>query len=418
MSYAIKKVIALEILDSRGNPTVQATVILKNGLHGSADVPSGASTGTHEAHELRDDDKNRFSGKGVKKAVAHVAGPLAKAVRGLDVRDQRRIDVALLRADGTANKRKMGANAILGVSLAAARASSVVQKLPLYRSIRKSFKLQATRYKLPIPMMNVLNGGLHAEWALDVQEYMVVPRLPSFHERVRAGAEVYHALKELLTRDKHATQVGDEGGFAPRLEKNESALRLLGQAITHAGYTPGAEVALAIDPAASEWYDARADRYRWRAEGQTLTTAELLNRYDGWVHRFPLISIEDPFAEDDWKAWAIAADRLGASVLLVGDDLFTTNVARLEQGIAIKAANAVLVKPNQIGSLTETMDFILRAQRAKMKVVISHRSADTADAFIADLAVAVNADYIKSGAPARGERVAKYNRLLEIEAEL
>lgn len=414
----INSVAALEVLDSRGNPTVQVTVVLKNGTAGTASVPSGASTGSHEAVELRDDNPKRYGGKGVQRAVRNVAGPLAKAVRGLDVRDQKKIDAVMLRADGTENKKKLGANAILGVSLAAARASSVAQKLPLYRSLRKTFHLPTTNYKLPTPMMNVLNGGLHAEWAIDVQECMIVPRLPSFHERLRAGSEIFHALKELLARAGHATQVGDEGGFAPRLEKGEAALRMLGQAITHAGYTPGKDVALAIDAAASEWYEPRADRYRLRAEGQTLTADALLDRYESWLQRFPLISIEDPFAEDDWKNWAIANNRLGGRVRIVGDDLFTTNIKRLEQGIAVKAANSILIKLNQIGTLSETMAVIERARQEKMTVIISHRSGETPDTFIADLAVAVNAEYIKTGSLSRGERVAKYNRLLEIEGEL
>lgn len=414
----IKKITAREILDSRGNPTLEARVTLANGMVGVAGVPSGASTGSHEAVELRDGDKNRYNGKGVTKAVRHAEGPLARAVRGFDILNQKKIDAALIAADGTPSKKKFGANAILGISLAAARAASVAHKLPLYRSLRKTFLLPATRFLLPTPMMNVLNGGLHAEWAIDVQECMIVPHLPKMKERVRAGAEIFHSLKEILHRAGHATQVGDEGGFAPRLGKSEDAFRLLGQAITQAGYTPGKEVALAADAAASEWYDERADRYRLRAEGQTLSARELLDRYAAWIERYPIISLEDPFAEDDWKAWAIASDRLGRRIRIVGDDLFTTNRARLEQGIAVKAANSILIKLNQIGTLTETMDVIGRAQQAKMNVIISHRSGETPDDFIADLAVAVNAEYIKAGAPSRGERVAKYNRLLEIEREL
>lgn len=425
----IASIRAWEILDSRGNPTVRCEVVTDSGHLGVAAVPSGASTGSHEALELRDGDAKRYGGNGVLKAVANVNGPIAKALIGKDVTKQEALDRLMLRLDGTPNKAKLGANAILAVSLACARAAALASGLPLYRYIRKSYKLLATSYKLPVPTMNILNGGRHANSGLSIQEFMVIPQRERFSERLRVGAEVFHVLKGILGRRGFPTTVGDEGGFAPRLGDNEKALKVIMEAIVKAGYTPGKDVALGLDVAASEFYRPTAGQQGKAAAGQgghyffkdpktAWTPQQLHALYDRWLAKYPLISIEDPFAEDDWDNWKTFTARAGKKVQIVGDDLFVTNVKRLQMGIRKKVANAILIKVNQIGSLTETMRAIALARKHKYRVTISHRSGETADTFIADLAVSVNAEYIKTGSLSRSERVEKYNRLLEIEREL
>ena len=407
----IEAVSALEVLDSRGNPTVSVTVRTATGS-GTAIVPSGASTGVHEAVELRDGDGRRYGGKGVLKAVQNARVELAQAVIGLDVLDQAGVDQAMIDLDRSGNKARLGANAILGVSLAAARAAAASTGQPLYRYLGGS---QARL--LPLPMANVLNGGAHADNNVDLQEFMVCPvGAATFADAIRAVAEVYQSLKKVLHDRKLATAVGDEGGFAPQLESNEEALKLLVEAIGKAGYEAGPDVAIALDPAASEFY--RDGRYELAGEGRTLEAAELVDLYAGWADRYPIISIEDGMAEDDWEGWTLLTEKLGARVQLVGDDLFVTNVERLQEGIDRGVANSILVKVNQIGTLTETLDAIELARSADYSAVISHRSGETEDSTIADLVVATGAGMIKTGAPARSERVAKYNRLLAIEAEL
>jgi enolase len=407
----IEGVHALEVLDSRGNPTLRVTVETAYGS-GSATVPSGASTGVHEAVELRDGDQARYAGMGVRTALANVEGEIADALQGLDVLGQGAIDRTLIELDGTPNKGRLGANALLGVSLAAAHAAASVEDLSLYRYLGGA---QATL--LPLPMANILNGGVHADNNVDLQEFMVCPvGAASFAEGLRAVAEVYHRLKKVLRQRGLVTGVGDEGGFAPGLESNEEALRLLEAAIRDAGYRPGQDVALALDVAASELY--REGAYRLEGEGRTLTAEELVALYERWVERYPIVSIEDGMAEDDWDGWKLLTDRLGRRIQLVGDDLFVTSPARLREGIERGVANSVLVKVNQIGTLTETLVAIETARVAGYSAVVSHRSGETEDTTIADLAVATGVGMLKTGAPARSERVAKYNRLLEIEADL
>ncbi len=415
-SSKISSLLAREILDSRGNPTVACRVTLASGASAEAKVPSGASTGSHEALELRDGGK-RYGGKGVQKAVLNVNKKIARVLKGLDAARQQDIDQVLLKLDGTEHKSKLGANAMLAVSLASAQAVAEHRKLPLWKSLRKTFAF-ATHASLPIPMMNVLNGGAHADWSLDVQECMLVPRQRRFAERVRAGAEIFHVLAKLLKERGCVTTVGDEGGFAPKLPNVEAAFELLVTAIKKAGYRPGVEIALATDVASSEFYDKKAKLYRWKSEGRDATSFQQLERYVEWQKKFPLISIEDPFAEDDWSAWKTAVPVLKKKSLLVGDDLFVTNVKRLARGITEKAATAILIKVNQIGTLTETVEAIQMAQSAKFAVIISHRSGETDDTTIADLAVACGAEYIKTGSLSRSERVEKYNRLMEIENEI
>lgn len=409
---AITHVSAQEILDSRGNPTLACTVRVRGGAVGWAAVPSGASTGAHEAVELRDDDPARYGGKGVLQAAANVEGPLAGAVLGRDAADTAGVDGALVAADGTPGKRRLGANAVLAVSLAAARAAAAAQGVPLYR-----FLGGAQARTLPVPMMNILNGGAHAANNLDIQEFMVVPRGgATFAERLRMGAEVYHALRAVLKGRGLGVGVGDEGGFAPDLEGNEQALDLLVEAIEKAGFRPGEEVALALDVAASEW--VKGEDYVLPKAGMRFDRAGLIEHLGDVCARYPIHSLEDPLGEDDWAGFAELTARLGQGRLVVGDDLFVTNPERLREGIARRAANAILIKVNQIGTLSETLEAIALARRAGYATIISHRSGDTEDAFIADLAVAVNAPYIKSGAPCRAERVAKYNRLLAIERDI
>jgi enolase len=408
----IETISAYEVLDSRGNPTVAVTVTLLGGASGTAMVPSGASTGAHEAVELRDDDPARYGGKGVLAAVKSVNETIQDTLAGLDAQDQAALDEHMIALDGTPNKGALGANAILGVSLAVAHAAANQLGLPLYRHIGGL----AAR-TLPVPMMNILNGGKHAENSTDLQEFMVLPvGAPTFAEALRWGAEVYHALKKVL-HDRHLnTNVGDEGGFAPSIPSNREALDLLVAAIQAAGYRPGEDVALGIDAAASEFYD-HGD-YTLEREGRTLSASDLIALYEEWTSAYPIISLEDPLHEDDWVGWAELTDRLGDRIQLVGDDLFVTNTERLSRGINEEVGNSILVKLNQIGTLTETLAAIEMAKRASYSAVISHRSGETEDTTIADLAVATNAGQIKTGAPARSERVAKYNRLLAIEREL
>ena len=403
---------AREILDSRGNPTVEVEVLLSDDSFGRAAVPSGASTGAFEAHEARDGDKSRYLGKGVQNAVQAVIEDIDEALVDFDSTDQRLVDAALIAIDGTDNKSKLGANAILGVSLANARAAAESSSLPLYRYLGGS-----NAYVLPVPLMNIINGGAHADTGVDIQEFMIVPHgAETFSEALRWGVEVYHSLKKLLSDKGLATGLGDEGGFAPDLPNNAAALELISEAIANAGYKLGSEIALALDVASTEFFDEKSGKYSF--EGNERTADEMIAYYADLIARFPLVSIEDPLAEDDWAGWTKITSELGSKVQLVGDDLYVTNPARLQKGIDLKAGNAILVKVNQIGTLTETMDAVSLAQREGMKAIISHRSGETEDTFIADLAVATNAGQIKTGAPARSERVAKYNQLLRIEEEL
>lgn len=412
----IQSLHAREILDSRGNPTVAVRATLDDGTTAEAMVPSGASTGVHEALELRDGDKKRYEGKGVLQAVKNVNETIAPALVGKLAQDQRAIDAQMIELDGTENKSKLGANAILGVSLAVAQAAAKAKKQELYQYIRETFSLPEEPYTLPYPTMNVINGGEHANNALAIQEFMVVPQQATFHERLRCGAEVFHALKSLLDEGGHSTGVGDEGGFAPMLKKTEEALQLLGKATERAGYNFGSDVMLAMDTAASEFYDAKTERYT--LDEQQFTASELTALYAQWIQKYPIISIEDGLDQDDWQNWEEHTQKLGEKITLVGDDLFVTNVKRLQEGIDRNVANAILVKVNQIGTLSETIDTILLARKHHYTVFISHRSGETEDTTIADLAVAVNAQYIKTGSLSRSERIAKYNRLLAIEEQL
>ena len=401
---------AREILDSRGNPTVEVEVLLSDGQIGRAAVPSGASTGEHEAVELRDGDKGRYLGKGVQKAVDAVIDQIAPALIGFDATDQRSIDQSMIDLDGTANKSKLGANAILGVSLAVANAAAASADLPLYKYLGGP-----NAHVLPVPLMNILNGGSHADSDVDIQEFMVVPLgAETFSEGLRWGVEVYHALKAVLQAKGLSTGLGDEGGFAPNLPSNRAALDLIQEAIRNAGYTPGQDIALALDVASSEFFKDGAYQF----EGKSLSSSEMSAYYAELVADYPLVSIEDPLDENDWEGWKTLTDAIGDKVQIVGDDLFVTNPERLQTGIDSKTANSLLVKVNQIGSLTETLDAVSLAQRAGYTTITSHRSGETEDTTIADIAVATNAGQIKTGAPARSERVAKYNQLLRIEEEL
>ena len=406
----IEAIGAREILDSRGNPTIEVEVLLNDDSFGRAAVPSGASTGAFEAHESRDGDKSRFSGKGVQKAVLRVIGEIDEALVDFDATDQRLVDNALISLDGTETKSNLGANAILGVSLAVAKAAADSSGLPLYRYLGGP-----NAHTLPVPLMNILNGGAHADNGVDVQEFMIVPvGAPTFSEALRWGTEVYHSLKSLLQSKNLSTGLGDEGGFAPDLPTNRAALELISEAIEKAGYKVGTDIAMALDVAATEFF--KDGKYNF--EGKPHSAEEMISYYEGLVGAFPLVSIEDPLDENDWDGWAAMTKRLGSKVQLVGDDLFVTNPARLQMGIDKGTANSILVKVNQIGTLTETLDAVALAQGNGMTAIISHRSGETEDTFIADLAVATNAGQIKTGAPARSERVAKYNQLLRIEEEL
>ncbi len=414
----IKSIKALEILDSRGNPTVRVKITLTNGVSTKACVPSGASTGVHEALELRDGDKKRYGGKGVLKAVNNVNKIIAPKLIGKDPTKQRQLDQLMIKLDGTPNKSKLGANAILGVSLALAYAAAASQNQPLYRYLRKTFRLPYRVWRLPIPTMNILNGGAHADWSLDIQEFMIVPLQSTMRERVRCGAEIFHALAKILKQKGYNTLKGDEGGYAPRLPGNEKAFQVIMQAIKKAKYRPGKDVKLAIDAAASEFYDQDAKSYKLKADKRNLTAEQLIELEKNWVKKYPIISLEDGLAQDDWDHWVLLTKWLGKKIRLVGDDLFVTNVKRLKYGIKMKVGNAILIKLNQIGTLSETIDAIQLAHKHDYQTSISHRSGETADTTIADLAVAVNSEFIKTGSLSRSERVAKYNRLLEIEQEL
>jgi enolase len=413
MNTSIQTIHAREILDSRGNPTVEVEIILDGGARGRAAVPSGASTGVHEALELRDGDASRYGGKGVKKAVAHVNGEIAAALTGADALDQGAVDRVMLELDGTPNKAKLGANAILGVSLAVARAAATACGLPLFRYLGG-----ATANRLPVPMFNILNGGVHANWqGTDLQEFMIAPvGAPTFTEALRWGAEVYHALKKVLKDAGHSTGVGDEGGFAPALKRNVEALELIVQAITVAGYQPGEDVAIALDPASSGFFEDGL--YHLRTEGRKVDAGEMVAMYADWATRFPIVVLEDGLAEDDWDGWKLLNRELGDKIELVGDDLFVTNVERIRRGIDEDVANAVLIKLNQIGSLTETVAAVNLAYGANWGAMVSHRSGETVDSFIADLTVALSTGHLKTGAPCRGERVEKYNQLMRIEEYL
>ncbi|WP_094603757.1 Enolase [Sporomusa silvacetica DSM 10669] len=412
MSTTIVDILAREILDSRGNPTIEVDVLLEDGTLGRAAVPSGASTGAYEAVELRDGDKSRFLGKGVLKAVENVNEIITPEIVGMDALDQIGIDQAMIELDGTPNKAKLGANAILGVSMAAAKAAASSLDMALYQYLGG-----ANAKELPVPMMNILNGGKHADNNVDIQEFMILPvGAESFAEALRMGAEIYHNLKKVLADRNLATAVGDEGGFAPNLASNEEALKIIIEAIEKAGYKPGEQIMLGLDVAATELF--KDGKYHLEGEGVVKTSAEMVEYYSQLVEKYPIISIEDGMSEDDWDGWKLLTDRLSSKTQLVGDDLFVTNVERLSQGIVAKTANSILVKVNQIGTLTETFDTIEMAKRAGYTCVISHRSGETEDSTIADIAVAVNAGQIKTGAPARTDRVAKYNQLLRIEEQL
>ncbi len=407
---SIRSIHAREILDSRGNPTVEANVTLAGGAFGRAASPSGASTGKHEAVELRDGIKDRYGGKGVQRPVSLINGEIAVALQGMDARDQAAVDEALIALDGTRNKRNLGANATLAVSMAVARATAAAQGLWLWGYLGDPLKPL-----LPVPMMNILNGGVHAGWqGPDFQEYMIAPYgAPSVTEAVRWGSEIYHALKDILKGQGYTIGVGDEGGFAPAVSSNTEPLDLIMEAIERAGYAPGQEIGIALDPASSEFYNNGV--YNLRTEGLTLTAAEMVDRYRDLIKAYPIVAIEDGLAEDDWDGWRLLTRAIGDRVELVGDDLFVTNVERIDMGIRKGAANAVLIKPNQIGTVTETIAAVRLAQQHKWGAMVSHRSGETVDTFIADFAVAMQTGHIKAGAPARGERVAKYNQLIRIE---
>ena len=409
---AIVDIIAREIMDSRGNPTLEADVLLESGIIGRAAVPSGASTGTKEAVELRDGDKERYLGKGVLQAVENVNTEICEAIIGLDAEDQSFIDATLIEVDGTENKARLGANAILAVSMACARAAAEESGLPLYRYLGGSGMMQ-----LPTPMMNIINGGAHAANSVDIQEFMIIPAgLPSFREALRCGAEVFHALNKILHKQGLATTVGDEGGFAPDLPSNESAIQYILEAISAAGYEPGRDVLLGLDCASSEFY--KDGKYNLESEGLQLSSGQFADYLSAWVDKYPIISIEDGMSEHDWDGWKLLTDRMGKNIQLVGDDLFVTNAKILREGIAKGVANSVLIKVNQIGTLTETFQTIETAKRAGYTSVISHRSGETEDTTIADISVATNALQIKTGSLSRSERIAKYNQLLRIEEEL
>lgn len=405
----------MEILDSRGNPTVETRVVLANGIFVSAKVPSGASTGAHEAWELRDGGK-RYGGKGVLKAVKNVNTILAKAVIGMDTNDLMKIDEKMLALDGTKNKSKLGANAILSVSLAVARAGAAASRVPLYRHLRKIYSVKEKGWRLPQPTMNVLNGGAHADSGLSIQEFMVIPINKLLRERVRMGAEIFHALAGLLKKKGYTTAVGDEGGFAPRLPNNEAALKILMEAIKRAGYEPGKNVFLGLDVAASEFYSD--GKYFFEKDKSGRSAEKMIEMFESWINKYPLVLIEDGLSEDDWVGWKNLTAKIGRDTVLVGDDIFVTNPEIFARGIKEHIGNAILIKVNQIGTVTETMRTIKLAKANNYKINVSHRSGETSDTFIADLAVAVNSDFIKTGSLSRSERVEKYNRLIEIEYEL
>ncbi len=408
---AITDIVGREILDSRGNPTVEVDVVLEDGSTGRAAVPSGASTGAHEAHELRDGGE-RYGGKGVVKAVEAVNGEIFDALQGMDAEEQRHLDKLLCDLDGTANKKNLGANAILGTSLAIAKAAAMACNLPLYRYLGG-----VNAHKMPVPMMNIINGGEHADNPIDIQEFMIVPvRAENIRQAIRMGAEVFHTLKKALSEAGHNTNVGDEGGFAPNLSSSNEALDFIVKAIEKAGFRPGEDICIALDPASTEFYED--GKYNLKGENRVLTSAQMVDYYDDLISNYPVVSIEDGLAEDDWNGWKVMTDRIGNKCQLVGDDLFVTNVDRLKEGIEKGVANSILIKVNQIGTLSETLDAVEMAQRAGYTAVISHRSGETEDATIADIAVATNAGQIKTGSMSRTDRMAKYNQLIRIEEEL
>jgi enolase len=413
--FRIVRINGREILDSRGNPTVEADVWLEDGSMGRAAVPSGASTGEHEAVELRDGEKTRYLGKGTRKAVQNINKKIAAAVQGMDASDQEAIDGTMIMLDGTRNKGKLGANAILAVSMAVARAAAASYDIPLYRYLGG-----VSASVLPVPMMNILNGGAHADNSVDPQEFMVAPfGAPNFSEALRMGAEIFHTLKSVLKKKGYSTSVGDEGGFAPNLKSNEEAIEVILESITKAGYAPGKDVGLALDPAASEFYDKGRKKYVFKKSDKSERTSEqMIDFWANWVKQYPIISIEDGMAEDDWKGWKMMTDVLGKKIQLVGDDLFVTNTERLARGIKEGVANSILIKVNQIGTLTETLEAMRMAADAAYTSMVSHRSGETEDTFIADLVVATGAGQIKTGSASRTDRVAKYNQLLRIEEEL
>jgi enolase len=424
MATKITRVHARQVLDSRGNPTVEADVYVASGARGRAAVPSGASTGEHEALEMRDGDKSHYLGKGVQKAVANVNGEIAKGIAGLDAADQRALDKRMLELDGTPTKSRLGANAILAVSMATARAAAAAEDLPLYKYLAK-YSTDASATLLPIPMMNILNGGAHADSSVDFQEFMVMPiGAPSFSEALRWGVEIFHALKSALKKRGYSTAVGDEGGFAPSCKSNEEAIQIVLEAVTAAGYQPGEQVSIALDPASSEFYDKASGKYVFKKSDKSAhSSSEMADYWTSWVGKYPIVSIEDGMAEDDWSGWKELTDNIGSStskkkIQLVGDDLFVTNTERLSRGINQSIANAILIKLNQIGTVTETIDAIELARKAGYNSIISHRSGETEDTFIADLAVATAAGQIKTGSASRTDRIAKYNQLLRIEEEL
>jgi len=413
----IKNIIAREILDSRGNPTIETKITLINGTVAKASVPSGASTGVHEAWELRDGGK-RYHGLGVLKAIKNVNTIIFPALKGEDVYKQEKIDQIMIDLDGTKNKSELGANAILSVSLACARAGAMSQKQELYQYIAKKYKFD-TNYKIPTPAFNIFNGGAHADTNLDFQEFMIIPlKRTSFAEKLRKGAEIFHELGQVLRDAGLDTDVGNEGGYAPDIYSSIQAIELIIAAILNAGYEPGKDIGLGVDVGSSGLYDEETKKYIFKLDRSSFTSSNLVGLYNEWFRRFPFVSIEDGLGEDDWEGWRELNKELGKELLLIGDDLFTTNVERLRKGLKEKAANAILIKPNQVGTLTETIECVKLAQRHGLKVMASHRSGETCDDFIADLAVAIGADYIKAGSLSRGERLAKYNRLLEIEENL
>jgi enolase 1/2/3 len=419
MSGKISAVHGREILDSRGNPTVEAGVRLEGGAMGRAAVPSGASTGEHEAIELRDLDKSRYLGKGVLKAVGHVNREIATAVAGLDADDQRAVDRRMIEADGTPNKSNFGANAILAVSMAVARAAAAESGQPLYQYLAR-YSGDPSARTLPVPMMNILNGGAHADNSVDVQEFMVMPLgAPSFHEALRWGVEVFHNLKTVLKKNGYSTAVGDEGGFAPNLKSNEEAVERVLEAITGAGYEPGEQISIALDPASSEFYDRGSKKYVFKKSDKSARTSEqMVTFWESWVRQYPIVSIEDGLAEDDWDGWKMVTHRLGRKIQLVGDDAFVTNPKIFARGISEGVGNAILIKLNQIGTVSETIEAIEMAREAKYGAIVSHRSGETEDAFIADFVVAMGSGQIKTGSASRTDRIAKYNQLLRIEEEL
>jgi enolase len=419
MSTKIVRVNGRQIIDSRGNPTVEADVRLEGGALGRAAVPSGASTGEHEAIELRDGDKSQYLGKGVLKAVGHVNAEISQAVTGLDASDQRALDQRMIDADGTPNKSKFGANAILAVSMAAARASAAALSLPLYQYLAR-YSSDASASTLPVPMMNILNGGAHADNSVDVQEFMVMPLgAPNFHEALRWGVEVFHNLKAVLKKNGYSTAVGDEGGFAPNLKSNEEALERVLEAITAAGYKPGEQISIALDPAASEFYDKSKKKYVFKKSDKSERTSDqMVEFWSNWIRQYPIVSIEDGFSEDDWDGWKAFTRAAGQKIQLVGDDVFVTNPKIFARGISEKIGNAILIKLNQIGTVTETVEAIEMARKAKYASIVSHRSGETEDTFLADLVVAMGSGQIKTGSASRTDRIAKYNQLLRIEEAL